>query len=492
MITYWINRIKYLLLGGDIKNKAVRGSAALCAGSVFQRMLRLGRTMILARLLVPDDFGVIAVTMMVAVMLESITDAGVRLSIIQNKEGTNPSFLNVAWWFQTIRGIGLFFISFLLAPYIAVFYENPILTDLLRVSFLSILFNGLVSPRVHLLEREFKFWKWTLLEQVSSLIGTLVTIVLAYYYRSVWAIVLGTVVERLLYFLISHILYPFFPKFEFDKNSMSELFKFSSGIFGLSAMNLIARQADVFVLGKVVTPAILGSYYLAQQLAEQPLNLFSSIIVPVLLPSYSALKDNESNMKNALLSLNHVVATLGIPIVVFLAVNSFVLLSIFYGGQYTNSGIPLAFLFLGVFARVQTTVLSQIYYGLGLPHLHRLQCLKRSALIVGLIYPAVLFSGTIGAALVLLLANTSLLIFQLYNFKGILNLKPVAYLSKWIIGVGLGLLILIPNGVMLLFKVDSLLLKISFAVVTMTIIMVFGLYKLLQPAVAIPGKHAKG
>src|SRR3989337_2159235 len=127
--------LRALLIGNwlrnsNIKGKAVRGTVALSIGALFQRVLRLGRTIVLARLLVPEDFGMVSIIVMVVVMLESITDAGIRLSIIQNKEGASPSYLNAAWWFQAVRGLCLFIAALISAPLVAAFYKENILIDL--------------------------------------------------------------------------------------------------------------------------------------------------------------------------------------------------------------------------------------------------------------------------------------------------------------------------------------------------------------------------
>jgi O-antigen/teichoic acid export membrane protein len=478
----WNKWVGNWLRVGDIKSKAVRGSIALGIGTVFQRAIRMGRIMVLARLLVPGDFGLVAIIMMVMQMLELITDAGVRLSIIQNKDGANLSYLNAAWWFQIVRGIGLFIVSFVFAPYVGIFYDNPTLTDLLRVSSLSILFDGLVSPRVHLLEREFRFGKWTLLFQASAIVGTLVTVVLAYYLRSVWSIVLGTVTERIILCLFSYILLPFRPKLEFHKNSISDLFKFARGMFGLPVLNLIARQGDVFVLGKLVTPAILGGYYLALQLAEQLSSLFSSVVIPVLLPSFSEMKENKLLLKHSLLLVNHGIATLGIPIVVFMAINSSEILSILYGSQYTTVSLVLSILSLSMFIRVQTAVLSQIYFGLSLPHILRRESLKRTVLVAALMYPAARFAGIPGAAFVILLASISMLIFQVYSLKGILCFNLAEFFSKWITGFGLGIIVLMPNILLWIFEVDSLMLKLVLAMGTMTTVIIVGFNNTVKQA----------
>ena len=478
----WFKYKERFLRKRDLKGKALLGSASLGIGAIFQRLLRLGRVMILARLLVPEDFGIVAITMMVVVTFESITDVGIRISIIQNKEGDKDSYLNAAWWFQSIRGLGLFILSFLFAPLIASFYDNAVLTDLFRISFLSIIFNGLISPHVHLLERSFRFGRWTLMLQGSALLGTAITIVLAYYLQNYWAVVIGGTIERLLYCVLSHILYPFRPRLEIDKDNLSELYKFAKDIFGLSVLNLIARQADVIVLGKIIAPSILGSYYLATQLAEQPISLLSNIFPRILLPLFSSMQGNTLKIKNSILSVNYGTALLGIPITVFMAINSYELLSVIYGNQYVNASLALSILSINIYIRAQIMLQTQIYMGIGVPHLHRRQSLNRSVFIAILIYPAAKYAGLWGAALVLLLANITMFVLQLNMLKRIIQLNIKEFFVKWIGGAILGMLVIIPNVFFLFIRVDSIMIQSVIAILTIILILTFGSIKLLRQA----------
>ena len=252
-------------------------------------------------------------------------------------------------------------------------------------------------------------------------------------------------------------------------------------MFGLSVLNFIARQGDVFVLGKVVTTEILGSYYLALHLAGQLMSLFSSVIAPVLLSAFSASKDNKVILKNSLLSVNNGVATLGIPLATFMAANSSGIISVLYGRQYTDAALALSLLSLTMFIRAQTAVLGQMQIGLGLPQLLRRESVKRTLLIVALMYPAVKYFGLSGAASVMFLASIFMLIFQLYSLKRILYFYPTAYFSKWLTGLGLAGVVLIPNGFLLLFKIDSFLLQAILAIGTMIFVVMFGFIKLAKP-----------
>src|SRR4030042_3650986 len=105
---------------------------ALAVGTVVERGLRFVRYVILTRILAPDQFGLMAIVMVAASAFDALTEVGIKQSVIQNKRGADPEYLNVAWWFQAVRGLGLFSVAFLAAPWISSFYERPELSRLLR------------------------------------------------------------------------------------------------------------------------------------------------------------------------------------------------------------------------------------------------------------------------------------------------------------------------------------------------------------------------
>ncbi|MFA5240239.1 MAG: oligosaccharide flippase family protein, partial [Phycisphaerae bacterium] len=146
--------------GNNLKARSARGAISLGIGSILERGLRLVRNMILARLLVPDEFGLMAIVLAAATTFEAFTEVGVKQSVIHNKKGDETEYLNVAWWFQAVRGLALFVVGFIIAPWIGAFYNNPGLLPLLRVSFIAILFNGFMSPRVYVLEKKIQFGKY--------------------------------------------------------------------------------------------------------------------------------------------------------------------------------------------------------------------------------------------------------------------------------------------------------------------------------------------
>jgi O-antigen/teichoic acid export membrane protein len=253
--------------------------------------------MILARLLAPDAFGLMATIMATAATAEAFAEVGLTQSIIQNKRGADKEFLNIIWWLASLRAIALYMVAYFATPFISNFLNIHESTTIMRTAFTVILFRGFTSPNIYLLQKELRFTKWVLLTQGASCLGVLVAIVSAFYLRNVWALVLGYISEAFLTFAFSYIFYPLIPRFKFNSSHASEIIGFSKKVFGLPILMVIYYQADNFVIGKVLSIGTLGLYFLARNLAELPNTIFSKIS-PVLLPAFSLMQDDKVKLKN--------------------------------------------------------------------------------------------------------------------------------------------------------------------------------------------------
>ena len=150
----------------------------MAIGDVAGRALGFVRYMILTRLLAPDKIGSMAVVLSAALFFETFLEVGVKHSVIQNKKGADPDYLNVAWWCQAIRGLGLYILGFLAAPAVSWFYGRPELSAFLQVALFALLFRTLISPRAHVLEKQFRFGWAVILLQGSKVFGTVLTVAL--------------------------------------------------------------------------------------------------------------------------------------------------------------------------------------------------------------------------------------------------------------------------------------------------------------------------
>lgn len=434
--------------GQNLLGRSARAGGILTAGSLAENSLRFIRNIILARLLAPEAFGLMATVLASVSVIEAFSEVGLRQSVIQNKKGAEDGFLNITWWISSMRGLILFTIGYLAAPYICDFYGKPESLLLIRTGFLAILFSGFLSPKVHVLEKEMRFRNWVFLMQGSGVLGVLITIALAFILKNVWALVIGYVAESLIRLVLSFIFFPIHPRFNFNPTFLHQIVDFSKRMFGLPILMMIFLQADIFVIGKILSMAHLGIYSLARGLAEMPNTFLSKIIHPIVLPALSSMQDDRARVKASLLTLTKCSAVFGMPLVTFLAIFAEPILSILYGSQYGTAAIPFALLCVSNLILISSSFIMNMYIAMGRPNIHRSASFIRTAFVLVIIYPAVKHFGLAGAAVSILAAMCILLTIQVVYMKKLLGIRYLEYIRSWADGIAMSLIVVIP-GVLL-------------------------------------------
>lgn len=428
----------------SLMGRSIRGGGFLAAGSLADNLLRFIRNIILARLLAPDAFGLMATIMAIVATAEAFAEVGLKPSIIQNKKGSEKEFLNVIWWFSAFRAIVLYILVFFATPFIAEFLNKPDATLILRVSLLVILFRGFTSPNIYVLQKELNFGKWVILTQSSGILSVVLSIISAFYLRSVWALVLGYLAEAILIFLFSYIFYPLIPKFQINLSYAKNIVSFSRKVFGLPILMVLYAQADNFVIGKVLSLGTLGLYYLARDLADMPNKIFSKIS-PVFLPTFSLMQDDKEKMKITLLKITEITATFGLPFFTFLIIFSSPLLGIIYAPEYSTVAIPFSIFCVFVFLYILSILMMNVVFATGNPDQFRNASLARTFVFLILLYPATKYLGLIGAALSTALSMCLAFAIQIHYLKDLLNINIHEYFAKFIKGVKYSFIVLIPG-----------------------------------------------
>jgi len=437
---------------GGLGSHVLKGGGVLAAGTLVERLARLGRNMVLARLIAPDQFGLMAIVLAVIGLFEALTEVGVAQAVIQNKKGNTPEFLNIAWWFGVGRGFAVAALAIPLAPVIANFYDLPELVPLLMVAPLTMVFTGMTSPRIYAQQRQFRFGPtlWTI--QGAGLMGTAFTLILGFALQSVWALMWGTIFEAFARFVLSFILAPIRPSLHFDREARKELFRFTRGMAGLSVLTLVIMQADTFVLAKVITPSELGLYTMAIALAIFPLSIFSKVVQPLVVPIFAGYQEDMGGMRTNVLKLSRLVWLFGLPMAAVLAIVSQPLLVLVYGRPDFATAAPAYSLYTGfVVVYMASMVTFSVYLAIGRPELQRRFTIVRAVLVVASLYPLALWLGGTGAALALLTSMVVAMAVQLFNLRRVTGLRVLTYLTTLRAGIVLAIVAAIPLLAVVLF-----------------------------------------
>lgn len=423
---------------GDLKARVTRGGFSLTAGNGAEQTFRLIRNMILVRLLAPQAFGAMAIILAVNAFFEAFTGIGIKEAVIQNPEAEERTFLNGVWWISFGRALVLYACTFLATPLILVFYRLPGLAPMMRVAFLTILFQGLTSPRSYIAAKRMDFRRYTLIQQGGSILGIAVAILLALRMRSIWALILGFCLEEFCRMVLSYILCPFLPGLQLRREHLQSLLRFIRGMFGLPLLTFVFNRCDMFVIGRLCTKEELGIYSMAVSFASLPSLLTAKVVQPLLLPTMSEMQSDSGRIGRTLLGTHAAFVTAGMPIVVFVCLFGGTLLRLFYTSTYAAAAVPFILRFATIMLGCFSVPIVTAYLALGRPELHRRFTLIRAALAVALMVPAVRLFGLTGAAAAGLLSMLVGYVLQIARFRRVLEVDIRGYLLQYGYGFLLG------------------------------------------------------
>ncbi|MFY9726482.1 MAG: oligosaccharide flippase family protein [Bryobacteraceae bacterium] len=436
-----------LLLSDGLRAKAMRGGAWLGAGSVSEQASRFARNMILTRLLAPSAFGAMAIVMSSSAIVGALTEIAVKSAVIQNPRGGADAYLNAGWWMGMGRSLITYVVVFAMAPWVAHFYGIAELSALLRVTLLSSLFDGAMSPRSVLAQKEMKLRRWMVITNGGGICGVILTVVLSFVIRDVWALAIGFSSENAFRCLLSYILYPGLPSLGWEQHAIRDLYRFSKQVFGLSFLNLIFSRADVFVLGKLYSTTALGLYTMGVGLVLTPSTFVTGMYQQLLFPAFSQVQGDKERVNRILIEVTSWLILLGLPGVVVIYLCGYSLLSVVYGARYVSAAGPLAVAATVVFFNLMNAAITCVFTAMGRPALHRRAVAASAVVMLISVYPACKILGVVGgqvAAFLAILVSYLLQVTRMRQLTGLdlfrygRALAPAALVSGGILVAGLG------------------------------------------------------
>ena len=274
--------------GASLPQRARRGTLVSLGGQGGGQALRLAGNLVLARLLSPDAFGLMAIVNVVLLGLQQISHVGIQPALVRPPRGEEPAFLHTAFTMQAVRGVGLFPACALLAAPIARFYGEPQLVWLLPVASITALFGGVVSTRMVLAQRRLRLERPTAIELGGRILSLIVMVGWAWHSPTVWALVAGGVVAAGTRAIASHLVLPGRrDRFRWDREAASEILGFGQWILLSTLLAFVATRFDVALLGKLLPLGLLGVYSVAIVLPGILRDVATQPIQAVLMPALS-------------------------------------------------------------------------------------------------------------------------------------------------------------------------------------------------------------
>ena len=433
------------LVGENLRAKTTRGAALLGGASFSEQAGRLARNMLLTRLLAPSAFGTMAIVLSSSAIIGALSEVGLRVAVIRNPRGRESAYLNAAWWLSMGRGFGVYAICFVMAPWVARFYGNSGLSALLRVALLGALLEGAMSPRSCLPQKDMKFGRWAVISNGGAVCGVILTVILSFVLRDVWALAIGYCSENAFRCLLSYILCPGLPSLGWDRDAARDLLRYSRGAYGLSFLNLIFTRTDIFILGKLYSPTALGLYTMAVYLAQTPTGFIQNLVGSTLVPTFAQVQEDHQRINRIVLEATSWLIVLGLPAVVFIWLYAPSLLSIIYGARYLKSAVPLSIASTVAILGILNGVITDVFSAMGRPALHRRAVAASAVIMIVAIYPACKLLGVVGGQLAALAAIGASYLLQIMRIRKLTGLDLARY-AKAFVPAGLVSAVLICGG----------------------------------------------
>jgi O-antigen/teichoic acid export membrane protein len=383
--------------GGSVKSRVLRSGMWVGLSEVGLSVLGLVRSVVLARLLTPDIFGVMGLAMIVVRAIETFTRPGVAQALIARQQDFDKA-CNTAFTMLVVRGFLLAALLAAVSPWIGDFYESPTLPLMLQVLAGVFILSGFRNINIIARQRELEFRSLTYLAQTSNIIGTIVTISVAWWLRSVWALVIGQLVGAVLRLVLSYVFIPGRPRFEFDREVARDLLHYGKFITGSSMLLYIATEIDSAVIGKVLGHAELGYYTVAFAVVHMTTTQLAKVAAGIMMPAYSKLQSDLPALRNAYLRTLGLVMSAVLPASLGLVLVAEPLVRVVYGEKWLLAAVPLQLLAMFGLFRSLAAFTGYLFEGIGQPKVAFTMAGVRLAVLLPLIVPATMYYGLAGAA----------------------------------------------------------------------------------------------
>ncbi len=338
-----------------LSRKIASGAIWLVASKLATRFLDLVAMLIVARLLVPAEFGLFALAASVLLILNAVTDLSLSNAIIQMKDPPDAVY-DTAFTLNFLRGLVIAAaLAVISIPFASIYGDERLRAIILALAAVPLL-KGLVSPRMAHLQRQLSFKPQFYLEAAGKIAAFVASILVAYFTRSYWALVAGMIATPAISSMISYRFAPYRPRF--GLHDWKPIFSFSGWLTLSNAVNTLNWQADRFFIGGKLGTATLGQYTVGSELASLPTNAPILPIMQALYAGFARLAHDTARLRDAYMTSQCVVIAIALPISVTVSVFAYPILDLAIGPAWSQSAFVVQVL-APVFALQMLTAPAQ-------------------------------------------------------------------------------------------------------------------------------------
>jgi lipopolysaccharide exporter len=357
----------------------------MAAGIAWMSLMRVSikglglvSTIVLARLLAPADFGLVAMAMAMINALELFGAFNFDVALIQRQDASRESY-DTAWTLNILLGITLALLLLVISFPAADFYNEPRLRAVMHVLALGVLVNGFENIGVVAFRKDLDFRKEFILRVVQKACTALIGLPLAFLLRNYWALVIGMVSGNVLSVLMSYYAHSFRPRLSLA--ARSHLFSFSKWLMVNNVLWFVRDRTPDFLLGRISGAGALGLYTVSYEISNLPTSELVSPINRAVLPAYAKMANDLESLRQGFLNVIGLIALLALPAGFGIAATSQLIVGVVLGDKWADAAPLISILgIVGALNALQTNC-GNVHYAVGRP---------RTMTVIGGIHVAIL------------------------------------------------------------------------------------------------------
>lgn len=326
-----------------LKEKTFTGFLWSSAGTIGNGLVNLLVTIVLARILTPEDFAIVALLTVFVTVSNVIVDSGFSQAIIRD-DNPSDTDLSSVFYFNLFLSVLLYAILFAVSPRIAEFYNEPKLISLSRVIFLIIIFNSFVIIQNATLKQSLNFSKVEKSSVFGSILAGIASVIMAFTGYGIWAIVANMVLMPLLRAIFLWVYSDWRPVFKFSFRSIGKYFRFGVFLMLNSVIDMVITNLNTLVIGKFYTKNELGYYSQACKLGTYIVTPLTSVINKVVYPIFAKIKNDMTRLIDGYRQILGILIFVTFPIMLFVICNAKNTMIFFFGEKWESSSVYLQYL----------------------------------------------------------------------------------------------------------------------------------------------------
>ncbi len=374
----------------SLKAKTVSGMIWSGIGRIGTVGISFISNLVLARLLMPDDFGCITMLYVFIAISGVFISGGLGQALIQKKEPTHVDYTTVFYWNLTMAVV-FYLLLFFAAPAIARYYEIPLLCNVLRVQSLVLFIQSFSIVQANQLQKQLRFKELSTRNILSALAGMVIAIIMALCGFGVWSLVASAIVTALTSVILLWKMSRWRPTWEFSFQSLKELFSFGGLMLLSSLVETIYTNIQSLIIGKLYSARDLGYFNQAKKLEEVPTNSLSAIVNEVSFPVFAALQDDKEKLLLGVRKNVKAITYLNFPLIALMIVIAKPLIVFLYGTKWVASAPYFQILCISSMIYTLNTLNTNVIKSLGRSGVYLIVQLTKRLIGIGLIIWGVRF-----------------------------------------------------------------------------------------------------